>query len=59
MNEAGARAEGIHPALKAAGSGAVEVALTDAPGGTINGGAKAQLTSPFAGGSVLFLWKKQ
>jgi hypothetical protein len=30
-----------------------------ASGGTINGGEKAQLTSPFIGPSVLYLWKKQ
>ena len=29
-----------------------------APGGTITGGEKVQLTSPFAGPSVLYLWKK-
>jgi hypothetical protein len=29
-----------------------------APGGTIHGGEKVQLTSPFAGPSVLYLWKQ-
>ena len=29
-----------------------------ATGGTINGGEKVKLTSPFAGPSVLYLWKK-